>query len=74
MSIRFKLNFVAPGPQDPPFSPTWNIGLGNHPIDKGTPLITPLSNTQADIDNVIDSLIGELETIRNQVKKKYQKH
>ena len=71
MTYRFKLNFIAPGPNDPPSNPIWRVGLHHWVTDDETPLITPLNNEQADIDQVIDSLINELEAIRGQVKRKY---
>ena len=74
MTYRFKLNFIKPGPQDPAFTPIWNIFIAHSPSDdQGNSLITPLENHEPDIDREIDQLIKELETIRKEVKRKYRR-
>ena len=72
MANVFKLLFYSPKKGDVPFNPVCYIALGDHGIKDDYPLLTP-QLVQSEVDSNIDFLINELEKIRKEVKRKYQR-
>lgn len=72
MTFRFDFRFIAPKKGDLPFPPKWYIYVKNsHTDDDGFPAITPLDCVEPDIDEEVNRLIKELETLREKAKKKF---
>lgn len=72
MTYRFDLRFISPKKGDPPFTPKCYLYVKHGGVDeKGAQAITPTDMTESEIDEQIDKLIDELETLRKKAKKKY---
>jgi hypothetical protein len=61
---------VAPRKDDPPFTPFANIWLSQRSADsEGRILLSPQLRTDREIDESVDRLIEQLETVRKKAKK-----
>lgn len=72
MTYRFDLRFISPEKGDPPFTPIWYIFVKHGSVDSnGAQAVTPTDSTESDIDEQVDELIKELESLRKKAKRKY---
>ena len=68
MTYRFQLIAKSPKSGDVQLPAQVQIGLKNFPVDNGTPLVTPILTSVAEVDHHISRLIAELETLRREAK------
>jgi len=73
MTHRFELQFISPKKGALPFTPMWYIYVKHGSVDSdGAQAVTPTDSTESEIDEQVDKLIKELESLRKKAKKKYQ--
>jgi len=72
MSFRFELHLADP--RNTPSQPSVGIRIGWHGVTpKGDRLITPMMNTEKEIDCTLDKLIEEINELRKSAKRKLRK-
>jgi len=72
MSFRFELH--SADPQNTPSQPSVGIRIGWHGVtSKGDRLVTPMMNTEKEIDCTVDRLIDELNALKKNAKLELRK-
>ena len=72
MSLKFSVDMVAPRKNDPLFTPYCNIGLGFHSVNtkNGRIHISAQLMTELEIDEAINFLQSDLDSVRKEAKKR----